>query len=201
MTPRPEGKISRPGVLLAEAPEDAGRAQTLAEEMGLSFVSDPCMTGGEAVWLVLNGDGLALTDGKMAVSADMTSMLPRLRTDRLASELLVRAAGRVKEGEAPLAVDAAAGFGEDAVAHGQVLERLEGIPAAQELNADQTVTIGKPGEEIRVTPYIVDHSAYEAWMLLVETPDKVILHTGDYRGHGYIGKNGKTMLKNFIDLK
>ena len=87
-----------------------------------------------------------------------------------------------------------AGFGEDAAVHSRVLKRLEGIPAAQELNADQTVTIGKPGEEIRVTPYIVDHSAYEAWMLLVETPDKVILHTGDYRGHGYIGKNGKTML-------
>ena len=115
MTPRPKGKISRPGLLLAEAPEDAGRAQTLAEEMGLSFVSDPCMTEGETVWLELNGDGLALTDGKMAVSADMTSMLPRLRTDRLASELLVKAAGRVKEGEAPLAVDAAAGFGEDAL--------------------------------------------------------------------------------------
>ena len=35
-------------------------------------------------------------------------------------------------------------------------------------------------------------------MFLIETPDKkgkkVILHTGDFREHGYRGKNGKTIL-------
>ena len=41
--------------------------------------------------------------------------------------------------------------------------------------------------DIKVTPYSVDHSAYDAHMFLVETPDKVILHTGDYRLHGYRG--------------
>lgn len=46
------------------------------------------------------------------------------------------------------------------------------------------------GGDIVVTPYSVDHSAYEAFMFLIETPDKTILHTGDFRGHGYRGKKG-----------
>lgn len=52
------------------------------------------------------------------------------------------------------------------------------------LKADCPVEVG----DIRVTPYLVDHSAYDAYMLLIETPDKTILHTGDYRNHGYRGK-------------
>ena len=50
--------------------------------------------------------------------------------------------------------------------------------------------------DIVVTPYSVDHSAFDAYMFLVETPDKNILHTGDYRDHGHRGhikKNGKDM--------
>ena len=42
-----------------------------------------------------------------------------------------------------------------------------------------------------VEPYSVDHSAYDAYMFLVEAADpaygngkRVILHTGDFRGHG-----------------
>lgn len=42
--------------------------------------------------------------------------------------------------------------------------------------------------DIRVTPYLADHSAYDAYMFLVETPDKTILHTGDFRNHGYRGR-------------
>lgn len=41
---------------------------------------------------------------------------------------------------------------------------------------------------VTVTGYSVDHSAYDAYMYLIETPDKRILHTGDFRGHGYRGK-------------
>ncbi len=50
--------------------------------------------------------------------------------------------------------------------------------------------------DIVVTPYSVNHSAFDAYMFLVETPDKNILHTGDYRDHGHRGhikKNGKDM--------
>jgi ribonuclease J len=43
-------------------------------------------------------------------------------------------------------------------------------------------------KDIKVTPYIVDHSAYNSTMLLIECNGKRILHTGDFRGHGYKGK-------------
>lgn len=59
---------------------------------------------------------LASADG-MELRVDLTRMLPRLRPDRLACELLVRAA-KVKgalAGGAPTAVDATAGLGEDAL--------------------------------------------------------------------------------------
>lgn len=51
----------------------------------------------------------------------------------------------------------------------------------------------------RIEPYSVDHSAYDAYMFLIEAEDetkesgkKVIVHTGDFRGHG---RRGKAMLK------
>ena len=39
---------------------------------------------------------------------------------------------------------------------------------------------------IRVTPFQVSHSVYDASMLLIEADGKRILHTGDYRGHGFL---------------
>jgi ribonuclease J len=42
--------------------------------------------------------------------------------------------------------------------------------------------------DFKVTPYIVDHSAYNSLMLLIESDGKRILHTGDFRNHGYKGR-------------
>ena len=57
----------------------------------------------------------------------------------------------------------------------------------------------------RIEPYSVDHSAYDAYMFLIETPDdtkpvgkKVILHTGDFRGHGRLGKAVIPMINTYI---
>ena len=50
----------------------------------------------------------------MTLRADFARLLPRLRLDRLGRELLVRAA-RVHGVEAPMAVDATAGLGEDSL--------------------------------------------------------------------------------------
>lgn len=41
--------------------------------------------------------------------------------------------------------------------------------------------------DITITPYIVDHSAYNACMFLIEADGKRILHTGDIRRHGRKG--------------
>ncbi len=53
-----------------------------------------------------------------------------------------------------------------------------------EVKRDTPMNIGP----VTVTGYEVDHSACDAYMYLIETPDKTILHTGDFRGHGYRGK-------------
>lgn len=50
-------------------------------------------------------------------------------------------------------------------------------------------------KEIKITPYTVDHSAYGAFMFLIEADNKRILYTGDYRNHGYKGKLFKPTLK------
>lgn len=49
---------------------------------------------------------------------------------------------------------------------------------------NQTLRFG----DILVTPYFVSHSAYNAYMFLIEAEGKRILHTGDFRGHGYLSK-------------
>ena len=64
-----------------------------------------------------------------------------------------------------------------ALLHGETLHELQD-------GVSVTVT-----HDIRVTPYRVDHSAYEAFMFLIETDDTTILHTGDFRGHGHSMQN------------
>jgi ribonuclease J len=43
-------------------------------------------------------------------------------------------------------------------------------------------------DDMTVTAYRVDHSAYDAYMYLIEAGNKRILHTGDFRSHGWTGK-------------
>lgn len=52
--------------------------------------------------------------------------------------------------------------------------------------------------DIQVTPLTVDHSAYDAYMFLIETQGKKILHTGDYRLHGFKGKGVLTALEKYV---
>jgi len=65
----------------------------------------------------------------------------------------------------------------------------------------QTEHIG----DISITPYYVSHSAIDAYMFLIECDDKWVLHTGDFREHGYLGGGlipliEKTMVKKPIDV-
>lgn len=52
--------------------------------------------------------------------------------------------------------------------------------------------------KIKVTPYFVSHSAFDSYMLRIECDGKVILHTGDFRRHGYIGGKLMEMLNVYI---
>ncbi len=51
--------------------------------------------------------------------------------------------------------------------------------------------------DIKVTPYTVDHSAFDAYMLLVETEGKRVLHTGDFRMHGARGRKMPLVFEKF----
>ena len=42
--------------------------------------------------------------------------------------------------------------------------------------------------DIKITPILVDHSAYDAYMFILESDGKVIVHTGDFRTHGRLGE-------------
>lgn len=66
------------------------------------------------------------------------------------------------------------------------------------LEEEKTITIN----DMKITPYIVDHSAYNSFMLLIESEGKRILHTGDFRNHGYKGVLLESTLKKIgkIDL-
>lgn len=52
--------------------------------------------------------------------------------------------------------------------------------------------------DIKITPYAVDHSAYDAYMFKIEADGKVVLHTGDFRMHGFRGKGVKATLEKYV---
>ena len=68
------------------------------------------------------------------------------------------------------------------------------------LNEFKTFTIGRMTiiGDIAITPYGVSHSAPDSYMFLIECDGKKVLHTGDFRDHGYLGKGLYTMLKKHI---
>lgn len=81
-------------------------------------------------------------------------------------------------------------MGEAAKALYLILQRQlrNGVPQIVEtintFQAGKSLIIG----DITVTPFWVDHSAYDAYMFLVEAEGKRILHMGDFRTHGFRGK-------------
>ena len=58
------------------------------------------------------------------------------------------------------------------------------------LNHGQHVDIGP----FRITPYLVDHSAFDAYALLIEADGKRVYYSGDFRAHGRKWKLFKKML-------
>ena len=97
-------------------------AEALAEHTGAGKAqyteNAPAHDQGTGLMLLLDDSGLSLTDGKISLQADLTSMLPRLKKSNLEREFLVKAS-RIKGLNAAdgqlRAVDATAGFGEDSL--------------------------------------------------------------------------------------
>lgn len=62
------------------------------------------------------------------------------------------------------------------------------------INRLETIRTFEPGQsivikDIKITPYFTDHSAYDAYMFIIEAENKRILYTGDFRDHGYLHKS------------
>ncbi len=51
---------------------------------------------------------------------------------------------------------------------------------------------------IHVMPLFIDHSAFDAYMLLIEADGRRVLHTGDFRGHGFRGGKLIPMLETYV---
>ncbi len=68
------------------------------------------------------------------------------------------------------------------------------LAAMQSFTVKERITVG----DITVTPFFVSHSACDAYMFLIEADDKRILHTGDFRGHGYLSKGMLPTIEKYI---
>lgn len=79
--------------------------------------------------------------------------------------------------------------------HMDYSEEIEAIRRMKTYATQKPISIK---DRIKVTPYFVSHSAFDAYMFLIETEGKKILHTGDFRKHGYLGKGLFPMLKSFV---
>ena len=84
-------------------------------------------------------------------------------------------------------------------------KRLSKSPHVKSYNVDRidsilTFEVPKPIMigDIKITPYMVDHSAYDAYMFKIEADGKVVLHTGDFRTHGFRGKGVKPTLEKNV---
>jgi len=78
----------------------------------------------------------------------------------------------------------------EAEKHKNILKCLKTVNSFIKL---QKINIG----EITVTPLFIDHSAFDAYMFIVEADGKRVLHTGDFRGHGFRGKALVSILKKY----
>ena len=48
-----------------------------------------------------------------------------------------------------------------------------------------------------ITPIRTDHSAYDSYMFLIDDGDKCVLHTGDFRTHGWTGESVEDKLSEY----
>ena len=71
---------------------------------------------------------------------------------------------------------------------------LQAVNGFKKYSPNKPVTVG----DIKITPYYVSHSAADAYMFVIECDGKKILHTGDFRDHGYLGCHLSGVLHKFV---
>lgn len=68
---------------------------------------------------------------------------------------------------------------------------IDRVKKFKTFKSDVSIEIG----DIKITPIRVDHSAFDSYMFLIESDKKKILHTGDFRTHGPLGKELPNILE------
>lgn len=81
--------------------------------------------------------------------------------------------------------------------HGDFSKELESTEKMLSYTASHQIKYNGCNK-IKVTPYFVSHSAFDAYMFLIECNGKKILHTGDFRKHGYLGKGLFPTLTKYV---
>ena len=71
---------------------------------------------------------------------------------------------------------------------------LVALERANTFHPGIALTVG----DLRITPLLVDHSAFDAYMFLIEGDGLRILHTGDFRNHGPRGKALYPVLRRYV---
>lgn len=150
------GSTESPVTVLCVDGDSLDRAQGLSDRLGAPLAVDgadfpsrhfeqgPHLSGAAFIpepgrlYLKVSRDGLSLMRDGMELRPDFAEMLPRIKQGALQREMLVKAA-RVKGVEAPRAVDATAGLGEDSLllaAAGFTVTLCEADPVIAALLAD-----------------------------------------------------------------
>lgn len=81
--------------------------------------------------------------------------------------------------------------------YGDYGKEIDMVKKMNTYRVGQRIDVGGKGE-IFLTPYFVSHSAFDAYMFKIECDGKKILHTGDFRRHGYLGKGLFPMLSKYV---
>jgi len=100
--------------------------------------------------------------------------------------LLKHISSEIKVGSGPAArriMDAALPF---------LPDKFPPIPDGWEYDPWKSFQVGP----FKITPYLVDHSAYDAYALLIEAGGKRLFYSGDFRGHGRKAKLFQNVLKS-----
>lgn len=159
-------------ILFYEQGTDPGYVRDLAQKLNLPVTSDCSEAQAHGIFLQLDQEGLALAGNGQLLRADLTHMLPRLRQDNLNRELLVRAAKLKHFTGTPSAVDATAGFGEDALL-------LAAAGFSVTLFERDPVIAALLGDSLRRAASVPELSAVVSRMKLVEGDSILALSRGD----------------------
>lgn len=153
--------------------------------------------GGTCIELSAAGDRIAIDFG-LPLDADPAdlSLVPNIVGDDLRGVVIshphIDHYGLLHHltGDVPVAIGSAARRIIQAAAlfTGQPLPKLDGY----DLTHGQPINIGT----FRITPYLVDHSAYDAYALLIEAEGKRLFYSGDFRGHGRNADRFEQMVAN-----